>query len=170
MSRVLPAGRRLRWMTAVVVPALLSPLAGCSSSSTAVEACMAKQADSVSSTDLTGTYAGEGDAKGTTITLTSTDGRPGGTVTVHRWPTGDWYKSELGAEFNGSGTWSVRSGTGSDAHARVRLSLTEPRTFLNGDTLDKLSIAKGAGQTYLYEDDDPDVCPKFRLKMTTSRH
>ncbi|MEU2717510.1 hypothetical protein [Streptomyces sp. NPDC007205] len=168
MSRVLPAGRLLRWMTAVAVPALLSPLAGCSSASTAVEACMAKQADSATPGELAGTYGGEGDAKGATITLRASGSKPGGTVTVHHWPTGDWYKRELGATFNGSGSWSVQSGTGSEAHARVQLSFTEPRTFLNGDTLDKLSIAMDSERTYLYEDDDPDVCPKFRLRMTGS--
>lgn len=165
MSRVLPAGRLLRRMTAVAVLALLSPLTACSSASTAVEACMAKQATSVSSVDLVGAYAGEGGAKDVTVMLRSTDGKPGGTVTVRHWPTGDWYKSELGATFNGSGTWSVQSGSGSEGHARVQLSFTEPRTFLSGDTLDELSIATDGKKTYLYQDDDPDVCPTFRLRM-----
>ncbi|QHA05207.1 hypothetical protein GQF42_19615 [Streptomyces broussonetiae] len=168
MSRVLPAGRRLRWMTAVAVPALLSPLAGCSSSSTAVEACMAKQATSVGSVDLTGTYTGEGDAKAVTLTLRPPVGRSGGSVTVRNWPTGDWYRSELGDTFNGSGTWDVDYSGGSGKPPHVSLSLTSPRLFLNDDTLDKLSIAEGSGRTYLYENDDPDVCPKFRLKMTSS--
>ncbi|MEU8030322.1 hypothetical protein AB0C13_17025 [Streptomyces sp. NPDC049099] len=64
----------------------------------------------------------------------------------------------------------MQSGTGPEAHARVQLSFTEPRSFLNGDTLDKLSIATDAKRTYLYEDDDPDVCPKFRLRTTGPGH
>ncbi|MBP2053451.1 hypothetical protein J2Z21_006444 [Streptomyces griseochromogenes] len=150
--------------------ALLSPLVGCSSASTAVEACMAKQATSATSGELAGTYAGEGDAKGATITLKASDSKPGGgTVTVHHWPTGNWHKSELGDTFDGSGTWDVEGSTGSDEYAKVSLSFTEPELFLPDDTLDALSIAIDSKRTFLYEDDDPDVCPNFRLRLTSPR-
>ncbi|MFG3152106.1 hypothetical protein ACGF7W_08655 [Streptomyces sp. NPDC048219] len=42
---------------------------------------------------------------------------------------------------------------------------TAPERFLDGDTLDSLSIAGGDGRTYLYADGDPDVCPAFRLRL-----
>lgn len=35
------------------------------------------------------------------------------------------------------------------------------------DTLDSLSIAEGDGHLYVYADDDPDVCPAFRLRLRT---
>ncbi|MEU1010231.1 hypothetical protein [Streptomyces sp. NPDC005890] len=166
MSRVLPAGKRPRLVTAAAVLGLLSPLAACSSASTAVEACMGKQATSATSGELEGTYVGEADAKGVTITLKASDKGTGGTVTVRHWPTGSWYKSELGDTFDGSGTWDVVGGTGSDAYGQVHLSFTEPKRFLQDDTLDSLSIAEDGERVYLYEDDDPDVCPKFRLRPT----
>ncbi|WP_225838131.1 hypothetical protein [Streptomyces sp. NK08204] len=165
MFRVLLKGMRPRWVTAVAVPALLYPLAGCSSAATAVEACMGKQATSVSSVDLTGTYAGEGRARGATITLTSTDGKPGGRVTVHHWPTGSYYRGELGGTFDGSGTWELQHGASAGGHPQVGLSLTEPRFFLPGDTLDTLSIAGDGKRTYLYQEDDPDTCPAFRVRL-----
>ncbi|MEU5536712.1 hypothetical protein [Streptomyces sp. NPDC020362] len=170
MSRVLVTGGRPRLVTTVAVLALLSPLAACSSASSAVEACMGKQAASATSGELAGTYRGEGDAEGATITLKASDSKPGGTVTVHHWPTGSWHKSELGDTFDGSGTWDVAGGTGSGDHAQVRLSFTKPELFLHGDTLDSLSIAMDGKRTFLYQDDDPDVCPKFRLRLVTSRH
>ncbi|MBL1107290.1 hypothetical protein JK361_22235 [Streptomyces sp. 5-8] len=159
-------GGPARAWTAVAMLTLLTPLAGCSSASTAVEACMGRQAKSATSGELAGTYAGEAHAEGATITLKASDTGTGGTVTVHHWPTGDWYESELGATFDGSGTWDVVGGSRPGEYGQVRLSLTEPEPFLNGDTLDSLSIAKDSERTYLYEDDDPDVCPTFRLRLT----
>ncbi|MCZ0207834.1 hypothetical protein [Streptomyces achromogenes] len=164
MTRVRMAGRRARLLTAATALALLSPLASCSSASTAVEACMGKQAVSATTGELEGTYTGEAHAKGVKITLKASDTGTGGTVTVRNWPTGSWYKSELGATFDGSGTWDVLSGTGSDEYGHVQLSFTEPERFLQDDTLDSLSIAKDSQRIYLYEDDDPDVCPTFRLR------
>ncbi|MGW0766574.1 hypothetical protein [Streptomyces sp. NPDC002676] len=152
-------------VTAAAALALLSPLAACSSASTAVEACMGKQATSVSSVDLTGTYAGEDKAKGATITLTSTDGKPGGRVTVRHWPSGNWHKDKLGATFDGSGTWEVQEGASTGGHPQVGLSFTAPDFFLPDDTIDTLSIARDGKKTYLYQDDDPDTCPTFRLRM-----
>ncbi|MEU1402147.1 hypothetical protein ABZ471_07225 [Streptomyces sp. NPDC005728] len=169
MSRVLMAGRRPRLVTAAGVLGLLSPLAGCSSASTAVEACMAKQAASATSGELAGTYVGEDHAKGATITLKASDTRTGGTVTVHNWPTGDWYKSELGDTFDGSGTWDVVGDTRPGEYVQVHLSITEPELFLRDHTVDSLSIATDSKRTFLYEDDDPDTCPIFRLRMVTSR-
>jgi hypothetical protein len=157
-------GRRARAVTAVAALGLLLPLGACASASTAVEACMAKQATSVSSVDLTGTYTGEDEAKAVTMTLKPAGGRSGGTVTVHNWPTGDWYKSELGDTFNGSGTWQVDYSGGPGDPPQVGLSFTEPRLFLDGYTIDKLSIAMDSTRTYLYKNDDPDACPAFRLK------
>ncbi|AWT43798.1 MULTISPECIES: hypothetical protein [Streptomyces] len=157
---------RVRLLTPVALALLLAPLAGCSSASTAVEACMGKQAVGATSGELAGEYAGEGEAKGVTITLTPSEAKPGsGRVTVHNWPTGDWYKGELGETFDGSGSWAVIGGGNSAAeHAYVALSFTTPERFLEGDTLDRLSIAGDGARVYLYEDDDPDVCPAFRLR------
>ncbi|GAA3158037.1 hypothetical protein GCM10010521_52590 [Streptomyces rameus] len=166
MSRVLRAGGRPRLVTAAAVLGLLTPLAACSSASTAVEACMARQAKSVTSGEVAGTYRGEAHAKGATITLTASDDHTGGTVTVHDWPTGDWYRSELGDTFDGSGTWDVAGGYGADDHGQVHLSFTAPELFLRGYTVDSLSVATDSERTFLYEDDDPDVCPAFRLRRT----
>ncbi|MFJ4322332.1 hypothetical protein ACIP3A_04320 [Streptomyces tricolor] len=166
MSRSLPRGRRPRLAAAAAALGLLAPLAACSSASTAVEACMAQQAVSATSGEVEGTYLGEGDAEGVKLTLKASDTRTGGTVTVHHWPTGDWYESELGETFDGSGTWDVEGGTRPGDHARVHLSFTAPELFLRGYTLDMLSVATDAERTYLYEDDDPDVCPAFRLRLT----
>ncbi|MDN3260130.1 hypothetical protein QWJ26_09980 [Streptomyces sp. CSDS2] len=166
MTRVSPTGGGARLVTAAAVLALLSPLSGCSSASTAVEACMGKQAVSATTGELEGTYTGEAHAKGVEITLKASDTGTGGTVTVRNWPTGSWYRSELGPTFDGSGTWDVLSGAGSDDYGQVKLSFTEPERFLQDDTLDSLSIAKDSERLYLYEDDDPDVCPTFRLRRT----
>ncbi|MYR44326.1 hypothetical protein [Streptomyces sp. SID5910] len=158
---------RVRLPAAAAVLALLTCLPGCSSAPTSVEACMGKQAVGATPGQLAGTYRGEGDAKGVTLTLKASQGKPGsGTVTVHDWPTGDWYRSELGETFDGSGTWSVvQGGTSATEFARLTLDLTTPKRFLEGDTLDSLAIAEGDGRTYLYTDDDPDVCPAFRLRL-----
>ncbi|MGW0189422.1 hypothetical protein ACWDV7_27195 [Streptomyces sp. NPDC003362] len=157
---------RVRPPAAAAVLGLLTCLAGCSSASTAVEGCMGEQAVGATSGELAGTYVGEGDAEGTTITLEVPESGSGGKVTVRGWPTGDWHKSELGDSFDGSGTWSVvPGGTSATEFAHVTLSLTAPERFLPGDTLDSLSIAEDDGRTYLYEDGDPDVCPAFRLRL-----
>ncbi|MFF9022383.1 hypothetical protein [Streptomyces eurythermus] len=166
MSRVRMAGRRARPLTAATVLALLSPLASCSSASTAVEACMGKQAVSATTGELEGTYTGEAHAKGVEITLKASDTGTGGTVTVRDWPTGAWYKSELGETFDGSGTWDVEGGHRPGDHAQVHLSFTEPELFLRDYTVDMLSIAEDSQRMYLYEDYDPDVCPTFRLRRT----
>ncbi|MGI5359987.1 hypothetical protein ACQI4E_32465 [Streptomyces sp. CA-252508] len=157
---------RTRLPTAAALLALLTCLPGCSSASTAVEGCMGKQAIGATSGELAGTYQGEGDAEGVTLTLKASESKPGsGTVTVHDWPTGDWYQSELGETFDGSGTWSVvQGGTSATEFVHLSLSFTAPKRFLEGDTLDSLSIAQGDERTYLYADDDPDICPAFRLR------
>jgi len=82
-------------------------------------------------------------------------------------PTGDWYRSELGDAFDGSGTRVGPPGAGTGGTPRVGLRLTEPKLFLDGDTLDTLSVASDAERTFLYEDDDPDICAKFRLQLET---
>ncbi|MFG3552719.1 hypothetical protein [Streptomyces sp. NPDC047725] len=154
-------------LPAAAVLALLTCLPGCSSAPTAVEGCMGERAVGAASGQLAGTYRGEGDAEGVTLTLKAPQSKPGsGTVTVHDWPTGDWYRSELGETFDGSGTWSVvQGGTSATEFAHLSLSFTAPQRFLKGDTLDSLSIAQGDGRTYLYADDDPDICPAFRLQL-----
>lgn len=158
---------RVRTPEATAVLALLTFLPGCSSATTPVEGCMGKQAVGATSGQLAGTYQGEGDAKGVTLTRKASENKPGsGTVTVHDWRTGDWYRSELGESFDGSGTWSVvQGGTSATEFARLSLSFTAPERFLEGDTLDSLSIAQSDGRTFLYADDDPDVCPAFRLRL-----
>jgi hypothetical protein len=158
---------RVRLPAAAAVLALLTCLPACSSASTAVEGCMGKQAVGATSGALAGTYRGEGDAEGVTLTLKASESEPGsGTVTVHDWPTGDWHRSELGETFDGSGTWSVvQGGTSATKFAHLSLSFTAPERFLEGDTLDSLSIAEGDGRTFLYAEDDPDVCPAFRLRL-----
>ncbi|GHH02555.1 hypothetical protein [Streptomyces rubradiris] len=142
MTRVSLTGGGARLVTAAAALVLLSPLAGCSSAATAVEACMGKRAVSATSGELAGTYVGEAHAKGVTLTLEASDDGTGGKVTVRNWPTG------------------------SDEYGHVRLSFTEPERFLQEDTLDSLSIAKDSRRMYLYEDDDPEVCPTFRLRRT----
>ncbi|MHC3391095.1 hypothetical protein ACLQ2E_16815 [Streptomyces lavendulocolor] len=158
---------RARPLAAAAVLALLTCLPGCSSASTAVEGCMGKQAVGATSGELAGTYRGEGDAEGVTLALKASESEPGsGTVTVRDWPTGDWYRSELGESFDGSGTWSmVQGGTSATEFAHLSLSFTTPKRFLDGDTLDSLSIAEGDGRIHLYAEDDPDVCPAFRLRL-----
>ncbi|MFI8252004.1 hypothetical protein [Streptomyces filamentosus] len=157
---------RTRLPVAAAVLTLLFCLPGCSSASTAVEACMGQQAVGATSGELAGTYRGEGDAEGVTLTLRASPTVPGsGTVTVHDWPTGDWYRSELGDTFDGSGTWSVvQGGATATEFARLSLSFTAPKPLLDGDTLDSLSIAETDGRISLYTQDDPDVCPAFRLR------
>ncbi|MGN5379017.1 hypothetical protein ACQ4WX_21735 [Streptomyces lasalocidi] len=56
---------------------------------------------------------------------------------------------------------------GSDRFARIHLSLTEPELFLQGYTLDELSIALDDKHACLYEDGDPDTCPAFRLRQSS---
>jgi hypothetical protein len=109
-----------------------------------------------------GLHGGAGGRRG----LRATRRHLPGPVTVHGWPAGDWHRSELGETFDGSGTWSVvRGGTPATGFAHLSLSFTAPERFLGGDTLDTLSIAEGDGRTHLYADDDPDVCPAFRLRL-----
>ncbi|GAB7103950.1 hypothetical protein JCM4814A_22640 [Streptomyces phaeofaciens JCM 4814] len=150
-------------MAALAVPLLLLPLGGCSSGTP--ETCMPRDTSGISSADLPGTYVGAQDAEGATITLGPSDGSGKGKVTVRDWPTGDWYRSELGDTFDGSGTWGFDPGAGTGGTPRVGLRLTEPKLFLDGDTLDSLSVAADAERTFLYEDDDPDICAKFRLQL-----
>ncbi|MFC9543595.1 hypothetical protein ACFTXK_02940 [Streptomyces sp. NPDC056956] len=160
---------RRRVPAAAAVLALLTCLPGCSSAADGVEGCLGRQAVGATSGQLAGTYGGEGDAEGAVLTLKASGSRPaGGTVTVRGWPTGDWYDGELGGTFDGSGTWAVvQGGTTATEFARLSLSFTAPRRFLDGDTLDSLSIAEGDGHLYVYADDDPDVCPAFRLRLRT---
>ncbi|MCQ6556843.1 hypothetical protein NPS70_27185 [Streptomyces sp. C10-9-1] len=129
---------------------------------------MGEQSVGATSGELAGTYRGESDAEGVTLTLNASESEPGsGSVTVEGWPVGDWYRSELGDTFDGSGTWSVgQGGTSATAFARLSLSFTAPKRFLDGDTLNSLSIAESDGHaSLLYAQDAPDVCPAFRLRL-----
>ncbi|MET7359764.1 hypothetical protein ABZS76_15070 [Streptomyces sp. NPDC005562] len=159
---------RARLSAAAAAVGLLACLPGCSSASGAVEGCVGAQAVGATSGELAGTYRGEGDAEGVTLTLKApeaSESEPGGgKVTVRDWPTGDWYRSELGEAFDGSGTWSVvQGGTSATEFAHLSVSFTAPERFLGGDTLDSLLIAERDGRTSLYAEDDPDACPAFRL-------
>ncbi|WP_369378370.1 hypothetical protein [Streptomyces sp. cg36] len=109
--------------------------------------------------ELIGRYEGAHEADGVRLTLPE-----GGAVRAEKWPTGDYHRAELGESFDGSGTWEVEQATGSRDRALLRPHFTAPARFLQGDTLDGLTIGTDGSRTDLYDDFDPDVCPDFRLE------
>ncbi|MFP3992348.1 hypothetical protein U9R90_33750 [Streptomyces sp. E11-3] len=122
---------------------------------------------SVSSAEIVGTYKGLRDAKGISLTLEADAERPGasgGRVTVENWPTGDWYRPELGETFDGSGTWELQPAREGSERSTVSLTFTKPREFGTNDTLDTLTAAADSDRIVLFENDDPDICPRFRLE------
>ncbi|MFE7431214.1 hypothetical protein [Streptomyces sp. NPDC057545] len=119
----------------------------------------------MSSADLAGTFEGVRDAKGVRLTLTTAPGQAGGTLAVRNWPTGDYYRAELGETFDGSGTWEIDRPTTSDASPLLRLHFDKPRDMLRGDTVDLLAIAVDSDRAVIYKNDDPDTCPSFRLDL-----
>lgn len=154
--------RTLRALAAAATLCLLAfELTGCGS---ATGRCIPPEASAADGSDLAGTYRGKHAAKDVRLTLAPTAGRNGGTLTVENWPTGDYYRSELGDTFKGAGTWDVdtRSNAG---HPLVHLSFTAPHDWMSGDTIDRLSVAMDTTRTVLYENADPDICPDCRLDL-----
>ncbi|MFK0255933.1 hypothetical protein [Streptomyces sp. NPDC090445] len=135
--------------------------------SDAFERCVPEAADTAGAAQLAGTFDGELKAKGASLVLTLTPGTAqGGSFTAENWPTGDSsFHAHLGKTFSGSGTWQVQAPVSAKGRTMLVLEFTEPEGFLHGDTLDKLSIGIDAKRTFVYDDRDPDVCPKFRLRL-----
>ncbi|MGW8985344.1 hypothetical protein ACWGQ9_22130 [Streptomyces parvus] len=162
------SARRSRAVMAAVVLPLLLPLGACSFDS--ARKCL-PDSGSVSSAEIVGVYKGLRDAENVSVSLETDDERPGasgGRVSVKNWPTGDWYRPELGETFDGTGTWEFRSAGKAGERAAVSFAFTEPRRFGVNDTLDTLMVAADADRIVLYENDDPDICPRFRLESGTS--
>ncbi|APS20627.1 hypothetical protein TK78_18035 [Streptomyces sp. Tue 6075] len=154
-------------MAAVVLPLLL-PLGACSFDS--ARTCL-PGGGSVSSAEIVGVYKGLRDAENVSVSLETDDERPGasgGRVSVKNWPTGDWYRPELGEAFDGAGTWEFRSAGNAGEKSAVSITFTEPGRFGVNDTLDTLMVAADADRIVLYENDDPDICPRFRLESRRS--
>ncbi|PKV86229.1 hypothetical protein [Streptomyces sp. TLI_146] len=150
--------RSRRALGAVAALALLTaPLTACGSD--ALERCVPVAAESATPGELIGRYEGAHEADGVRLTLS-----PGGAMRAEKWPTGDYHRAKLGKTFDGSGTWEIESATASTGRALLRLHFTKPTLFLQGDTLDKLTIGIDATRTDLYQDTDPDICPDFRLR------
>lgn len=152
---------------AVVAAVLLLPLGACSSDS--ARKCL-PDSGSVSSADIVGAYKGLRDAKGVSFSLEADEertGASGGRVTVKNWPTGDWHRPELGETFDGAGTWEFQPARKPGERDMVSIVLTEPRTFGVNDTLDTLTVTSDSDRIVLYENDDPDICPRFRLESGT---
>ncbi|MDX3343564.1 MULTISPECIES: hypothetical protein [Streptomyces] len=163
----LPARRPPRAAVAAVLLSLLLPLGACSAGS--ARTCL-PDGGAVSSAAVVGAYTGLRDAKGVSFRLEADTERPGasgGRVTVGNWPTGDWYRPELGETFDGAGTWEFRPGGEAGEKATVSFVFTEPRKFGANDTLDTLTVAADSGRVVLYENDDPDICPRFWLESRT---
>ncbi|NEB37477.1 hypothetical protein [Streptomyces sp. SID14515] len=163
----LPARPRRALVAALLLPLLL-PLGACSADS--ARTCL-PDGGAVSSADLVGAYTGLRDAEGVSVGLEADAERPGasgGRVTVENWPTGDWYRSELGETFDGAGTWEFRPGGEAGEKATVSFVFTEPRKFGANDTLDTLTVAADSDRIVLHENDDPDICPRFRLESSAS--
>ncbi|GAA0601851.1 hypothetical protein [Streptomyces crystallinus] len=154
-----PVRRALGAVAALAV--LPATLTACGSD--ALERCVPAAAESATPGELVGRYEGAHEADGVRLTLS-----PGGAMTAQKWPTGDYHRAELGKAFNGSGTWEIEPATSATHRALLRLHFTKPALFLQGDTLDKLTIGTDATRTDLYEDFDPDVCPDFRLRLQKS--
>ncbi|MEV7729347.1 hypothetical protein AB0P15_32195 [Streptomyces sp. NPDC087917] len=158
--------RPLRTLTTAAALSLLTfQLTGCGASST-FERCIPPEATAAGGSELAGTYRGKHDADGVSLTLSLTPGHNGGDLTVENWPTGDYYRAELGATFKGSGTWEIDTPSNPKDHPLVHLYFTQPHDWLSGDTVDRLSVAMDSTGTVLYENSDPDTCPDFRLDLT----
>ncbi|MFG2751901.1 hypothetical protein [Streptomyces xanthophaeus] len=150
--------------TAAALATLVGSLTACGSD--VMERCVPEASSTVSAAQLAGTYEGSKEADGVRLTLTTTPGgNRGGTLTAENWPTGSFHKSEPGKAFTGSGTWDVEDARSPKGRSYVRLQFEDPTEVTSGDTLDKLSVGIDAKRTLLYDDFDPDVCPKFRLKL-----
>ncbi|MDQ8706827.1 hypothetical protein RCO28_30800 [Streptomyces sp. LHD-70] len=151
--------------TAAAVCALLSaPLTACSPAGVAAS-CVPPKSKSVSASDLVGTFEGAKDADGAGIVLKEKPGEDGGTLSVHNWPTGEYYRDTLGATFDGTGTWEIQPASKTVKYPLLQLHFEEPKEFAPEDTVDMLSVAYDSKRTVIYEDADPDVCPKFRLEL-----
>ncbi|WP_329118729.1 hypothetical protein [Streptomyces sp. NBC_01353] len=48
------------------------------------------------------------------------------------------------------------------------LHFEKPEGILRGDTVDLLTIVADSERTVIYENDDPDTCPDFRLDLKKS--
>jgi hypothetical protein len=151
---------------AVASPLLTLGLTACGASG-GLGRCIPAGDAAVGAGGLVGTYRGVHDADGVSLTLSLTPGRNGGTLTVDNWPTGTYYRAELGKSFKGSGTWEVDAPSGPQGRPLVHLSFTQPHDWMSGDTVDRLAVASDSTRTVLYEDSDPNTCPDFRLDLAS---
>ncbi|MZD05400.1 hypothetical protein GTW43_09945 [Streptomyces sp. SID5785] len=127
--------------------------------------CVPKRTAQVSSAELEGTYRGSHDADGARITLKTSPGEFGGTMTVRRWPTDDFPRYGGDKTFDGSGRWQVSRTAGSGKYPMLKLSFETPEDPLaTAGTVALLSIGVDAKHSVLYDDADPDTCPAFRLE------
>ncbi|MDI3417939.1 hypothetical protein [Streptomyces luteolus] len=151
--------------TAAAVCAMLSaPLAACSPADLAAS-CVPPKSKAVIASELVGTFKGAKDADDAGIVLKEKHGQGGGTLSVRNWPTGDYYRDSLGATFDGTGTWEIQPASKTVKNPLLHLHFEEPKEFASGGTVDMLSVASDSKRTVIYEDTDPDVCPKFRLEL-----
>jgi hypothetical protein len=148
-------------VTALVV--LAGTLSACGAD--AFERCVPEESAEAGGADLAGTYEGKRDAEGVRLTLTTVPRQSGGTLSVENWPTGDYYREELGETFDGSGTWEIDPPSGPEKSPLLRLHFDKPKALLRGDTVDLLTIAVDSKRTVVYKNDDPDTCPSFRLDL-----
>ncbi|MGH4032714.1 hypothetical protein ACQB60_27690 [Actinomycetota bacterium Odt1-20B] len=131
-------------------------------SSDAFERCVPEKSKQVNSTELEGSYRGTLKAAGTRITLKTSPGRFGGTMTVRNWPRHGFPNYSKGSTFDDSGTWHVDTTT--DDYPMVQLYFDKPDEPLTPhDKVERLSIGVNAKRSILYDDPDPDVCPDFLL-------
>ncbi|MGW6948480.1 hypothetical protein [Streptomyces xanthophaeus] len=150
--------------TAAALAVLAGSLTACSAD--AFERCVPEESTTAGAVQLPGTYEGALKAKGVRLTLTTASGGEGaGTLTAENWPTGSAHEATLGKTFSGSGTWEVETDNAPNRRRVVRLHFDKPELFLPGDTVDKLSIGIDAERTFVYTNPDPEICPKFRLKL-----
>ncbi|WP_405710303.1 hypothetical protein OG264_16615 [Streptomyces xanthophaeus] len=150
--------------TAAALAVLAGSLTACSAET--FERCVPEESTTAGAVQLPGTYEGALKAKGVRLTLTTASGGKGaGTLTAENWPTGSAHEATLGKTFSGSGTWEVETDNSPDRRRVVRLHFDKPELFLPGDTVDKLSIGIDAERTFVYTNPDPEICPKFRLKL-----
>ncbi|GAA4909138.1 hypothetical protein ACFPM3_12075 [Streptomyces coeruleoprunus] len=131
----------------------------------AFERCVPEESASAAAAGIDGTYEGVRDAEGVRLTLTNGSGKAGNTLTVENWPTGDYYRDELGETFDGSGTWEIDRSTASEQSPLLRLHFDKPKPLLRGDTIDLLTITSDDKRVVLYDNTDPDTCPSFRLDL-----
>ncbi len=120
--------------------------------------------------DLTVLNEGLRDAENVSVRLKADGTRPGasgGRATVENWPTGDGYRPELGEISDGTGTWEFEPAGRAGEMATVSLAFTEPGKFGVNDTLDTLTVEAVPDRIVLYENDEPDICPRCRLESGT---